>query len=205
MVSIISALITIIFFERIQKQYRHENAEAARKRRLQIFVGSEVNVVAVGALEELKAEGWLEGVLQDEMTLLHGANWQNAYLPCVQLPGKEMIGMNLAQAHLRKANLTQVYLRNANLAQSRLYETNLQGANLIGANFRDAELVSANLQYADLSETNMMGANLYNVNLEGAVLTHANLAAANLSEANLKGAKLISTNLRGVVFSEHHL
>lgn len=132
---------------------------------------SEVNAVALQAIEELREHDWLAG----RNGLLKGALLQNA---------------NLQDANLLRANLQNATLRYTNLMGSRLELAELVGANLEGANLQGANVWRANLQRAKLWHTDFQGANLENANLQDANLWHANFQGANLRRVNLHGAKL---------------
>jgi uncharacterized protein YjbI with pentapeptide repeats len=113
---------------------------------------------------------------------------------------KELYGVNLQNANLRKANLSEAVLfkadlrgadlRNVNLIEADLFKADLRGADLRGADLREANLSEADLRKANLSEADLMEANLSGTDLRKANLTNAFLEGADLSAAGLIGANL---------------
>lgn len=101
-----------------------------------------------------------------------------------------LVGLNLAKAHLAGANFYDATLD----------DINLQGSNLFNANFGRARLVRANLRDANLSKVYFVNANLERADLRG-----ADLRLASLSQANLRGANLCGANLTGAKVSDRQL
>ena len=98
------------------------------------------NGVALRAVRELRAHGWLEdGSLRE--TNLEGANLQ---------------GADLRGANLKQANLLGAKLERANLHEANLHEAKLEQANLIGADLLGADLAGVNLQGAKLERANVL-------------------------------------------------
>jgi uncharacterized protein YjbI with pentapeptide repeats len=107
------------------------------------------------------------------------------------LPGIRLAQCNLAGVDLRGANLAGADLNHADLNMADLGRINLTDANLRGARlsssdrFHTGNLTGANLAGADLSEAHLAASDL-----NGADLSHTNLSHADLTYANLDGAKL---------------
>ncbi|MGB1286034.1 MAG: pentapeptide repeat-containing protein [Aggregatilineales bacterium] len=199
------AIITFGLFELILNRRKEieskTSLEARQKRRLQILVGSKNNAVAIGALDELRAEGWLEEVLQDDNTIIRGANWENAYLPKIELPDKNMQNINLKNAYLEKANFERANLNNANLEGAKMIEAQLSDARLMNTRLEGVDLSKARLNRTILRMARLTGANLRKAQLVGASLSFAQLVDADLSKAELTDAYLDSAQLVGVKLS----
>lgn len=158
---------------------------AATKEELIAQMGSEVNEVAVPAVEELRRKGWLtDGSLQ------------GADLWVANLREANLYEADLREADLGAANLRQAYLMIADLREADLGSADLQEADLAGANLQEATLWVANLQGASLGAANLRKANLERANLRGAMLGSVNLREANLESADLCEAELIGADLR---------
>jgi hypothetical protein len=111
-------------------------------------------------------------------------------------------GIDLSNAHLRKADLSgadlhAVHLNGADLVHANLSAANLAGADLVGTNLREADLGDAMLWKADLRRADLREAYLRNANLSGADLSRANLSLADLKRADLLRATLVDTDLTG--------
>lgn len=151
----LSVILTILVLDRLADR----RSEKELKESLLARAKSRNNAVASGAIDEIRARGWLTG----EDGLLKGAV-------------------------LHDANLEKVNLRAANLAGADLWEANLAEANLMYANLADAEMEQANLTHASVEEANLSGGNFEKANLAGASLGGANLVGAYLLDANLDDA-----------------
>lgn len=88
----------------------------------------------IAALEECRANGWLED------GSLRGVNLENADLRRIRLPKADLQGAHLAGANLRGADLHGAILQ----------EADLSGADLGQANLRDADLTASALESARL-------------------------------------------------------
>ncbi len=165
------------------------------KKRLILWMGSELREVAVKASEELRAEGWLtDGSLRKQK--LDWANLKEAKLQKANLTQAILANANLEGADLRGAQLT-----GANLVYINLKRANLTGADLEGANlFQNSDLTGATLVKTNFQGANLQGAYLLGANLEGACLAGANLRDATLTKAQLQGANLEGANLCKVKF-----
>jgi uncharacterized protein YjbI with pentapeptide repeats len=95
------------------------------------------NRIAMQAVEELRARGWLEDGALAGASLCH-VHLQNADLFRASLPGAD-----LRQADLRWADLGLINLQGARLARANLYQADFSLADL-----RGADLFKANLQQA---------------------------------------------------------
>ena len=167
--------------ERRQKEQAREQLREQLKRDLK----SSVRDVAVNAIDELKALGWLEEVFNEIKYGLQKVRWQGASLRSAHLD----------DAYLEGANLEGADLEGANLEGADLTDANLEGASLSSANLKGAVFTGANLKDGDLTKAHLEGANLSNAHLEGASLHGAHLEEASLSFSHLEGAHLISTHL----------
>jgi uncharacterized protein YjbI with pentapeptide repeats len=179
------AFLTFILLELVvgsrQQREAELKAEQQLKQRLIIQMRSQDNAIALQALDELDAHGWLED-----------GSLQGAHLWGANLQGAGLLQANLQGASLGGANLQGANLVGANLQGARLSGANLQGADLKYANLQRAQLWEAKLQRSHLWIANLQGANLVGANLQGAELYQVNLQQAVLVRANLQGAKLQS-------------
>jgi Pentapeptide repeats (8 copies) len=110
-------------------------------------LGSRDNPVALRAVRELRAHGWLQN------GLLRGASLYKA-----NLAGAALHETDLQRAKLAKANLAGAFLVDADLRSAKLEGAIVAGADLRGANLRQADLRGAILEGAILQETDMQGA-----------------------------------------------
>lgn len=153
------------------------------KKNLITQMRSEDKTTMLNAVEQLRANGWLQdGSLKG--TDLNVANLEGANFYYAKLEGTYLNLANLQGADLREASLKGAYLWKANLEGANLWDANLEGTDLGEANLQGAKLKSVNLSGAKLREANLEGANLRNANLQS-----ANLAEANLEHANMFGVK----------------
>jgi len=159
------------------------------RERLKREAGSRSNAIAIGAVEWLRAEGWLQGddgLLKGEETVLNYANLQGANLTRANLQGTKLVQAKLQGTDLFQANLCGASLYGANLCKAQL-----QGANLSNANLKSADLRDAKMRYFHIQEKEEIGLDLMNetpqrTNLNGADLEGAYLAGATLpDEENL--------------------
>jgi hypothetical protein len=106
------------------------------------------NKVAVQAVEELRARGWLSGGSLEEAQLrfvhlqgadLYGADLRGANLSLADLRWTDLSMSNLEGARLRKADLHRADLSEANLHGAFMTRANLQGAR----NLTEAQLAQA--------------------------------------------------------------
>jgi hypothetical protein len=162
-----SVILTIFVLDRINQWRDVENL----KKRLIRETGSLSNTVAIGALEWLRAENWLEG---DNGLLQHAVLW----------------GANLQNADLEKANLEQANLRDAKLQDSILIQARMEGAILRRAALNNAKMNDAALHEADLRLSNLSNADLLRADLSMTKLQHAVLNGANLHNVCLYGADM---------------
>lgn len=117
-------------------------------------MGSPDNGIALRAVNELRAHGWLmDGSLRE--TKLENCNLKGAEMWAARLDGALLSKANLENAGLAGATLAKAGLFDANLKGAFLDRTNLQGAFLSGANLQDAILGGTKLQGADLEDANL--------------------------------------------------
>lgn len=108
------------------------------RNRLVREAGSRSNAIAIGAVEWLRAEGWLEG--DDGL-----------------LQGEDLVKANLENAYLLRANLRGAFLSEAKLRGAELMGANLRGVDLIEADLQDSKMHGADLRKADLSGAKLEG------------------------------------------------
>lgn len=160
----------------------YERAATKRlKSRLVREAGSRSNDIALSAVDELSAEGWLVG----EHGLLKGQDLLDANLDKADLEGANLEGANLARASLNHARLSGANLKGANLNLTDLDWTLLVGANLEGAQIR-----TSSLQNATLDDANLSGANL-----EESVLIEASFLDALLEGATLPDGSTFTSDM----------
>ena len=111
----------------------------------------------------------------------------------LNLSGRKLDRVDLANFNLSGVNLSGASLRGANLNAVDLSFANLSGANLSGAFLINAYLQGANFSEATLSEANLYNAFLLDADLRGANLSGADFSETDLSNANLNGANLNET------------
>ena len=115
------------------------------------------------------------------------------------LPGRALMGVDLAGRILRRADLREADLSDARLAGTDLFGASLFRARLDGADLSGAELEIADLSHASLFVADLGGANLRGADLRNADLTDANLANSDLTGARLEGARLDATDFSGAI------
>jgi len=115
------------------------------------------------------------------------------------LPGRALMGVDLAGRILRRADLREADLSDARLAGTDLFGASLFRARLDGADLSGAELEIADLSHASLFVADLGGANLRGADLRNADLTDANLANSDLTGARLAGARLDATDFSGAI------
>jgi hypothetical protein len=113
----------------------------AEMTRLMRQMHSTDNALAVGAVEELRVQGWLtDGSLR------------KIYLRLAHLDGARLNGADLREVWLGGASLRKADLRGANLQGTSFMAADLQSANLRGANLQRALLSGANLKEAVVAD-----------------------------------------------------
>ena len=171
-----------VFFIDILYELRDKDRLRTRLKR---EASSRANAIAVGAIEWLRAEGWLEG----EDGLLKGENLNHA-----NLQGANLCGANLQGTHLQKAQLLDSDLSRAKLIGAQMFEADLRAARLLGTDLQSANLKNADLRKAVmnqlyLGEEQEMGTNLFADDLDTSQY-HADLRYADMEGAYLEGATL---------------
>ncbi|MEM7531897.1 MAG: pentapeptide repeat-containing protein [Chloroflexota bacterium] len=137
---------------------------------------------------------------------LNGMDLANIELVEANLQGADLSGANLRQADLSGANLTRAILRNADLTEARLIGASLDGADLggsilTGVNLNGAILDQADLTSVDLTEVSLSGSSFIGAQLTGVTLTKASLGGIQFTQAILAGATLDDAMLTGASFS----
>jgi len=171
-----------------------------RKTALIAKMGSPVKDVALEAVEQIRAAGWLtDGSLQD-------ANFAGAHLSEAMLDGADLRRASFVQTRLRGVVFAWADLRGAVLRGAVLKDASFIVANLEGASLSEADLRGAVFRGAQMAGAHLRLANLYAAVLEGADLRNgqmkmAFLRRADLSRADLRGADLYRADLQDAILS----
>jgi uncharacterized protein YjbI with pentapeptide repeats len=115
----------------------------------------------------------------------------------LELPGIDLGGADLRDAHFENAdlngvNFSKALLNNAHFDRAILYDANLTKAVLAGTDLTEAVLVGADLTGAVLDHTKLRG-----TNLTQAVLIGTDLTGADLDKADLSGVRDITPDQLG--------
>lgn len=205
---LISITVTISILDLLARKREERREIRQLKDRLIRDMRSQVNAVAIHAIEELRSQdehNWLEdGTLQGQN--LGGANLAGADLEGANLQETYLGGANLEEAILESANLNganlgSATLRAANLSSAHLDKANLGGVNLEKAILWNTSLLDANLDGTNLTNADLKGAKLQDAEIRGANLSNADLGYAHLEGANLQSANLTGADLRGAQFN----
>lgn len=176
---VVSVFLTIFVLNTLAERREERRRVADLKARLLREARSKVNDIAVKAIEEIRANGWLEG----EQGLLKGADLSGTDLHLVDA---EYVNFN--EANLSKSNFSYAILEWGHFSSADLAYANLSHAALDGADFSHADLYQVDLSHSVLYVANLNGANLLNANLSGAFFRKADFRGASLFQANLKDA-----------------
>ena len=188
-VTVVIAMASVALALLVIDSLNQRSAEEQVKAKLIRELGSTDNGIALRAVRELRARGWLEdGSLRGAN--LVGANLRRAYLIGGNLQEVCLFRADLQEADLVGTNLQAARLRRANLREARLSYSDLRGAYLARANLAEADLQGAKLQGAKLQGVDLRGARLQGADLTGALLPFADLTGALLQETNLQEAIL---------------
>ncbi len=191
------AAITFYALELVIRPKKQQEDTTSRKAQLILDMSSQVNPVALKAVEELSINGWLrDGSLQQAN--LSGANLRNAQLREARLEGVVLSEAQLNGAQMQFASLQKAYLVHGDLEGATVSNVKLQGANLRNANCSGCDFSDANLSGVDFENGNLKNTTLRYTNFSGAFLWQVNLENANLYYTKLQGAALVLANLRGV-------
>jgi hypothetical protein len=121
-----SIAITILIIDYISEKRADEQLKAQLIREM---AGSN-NGIALRAINELRARGWLQdGSLRGK--IFDGVNWQGADLNDADLQGATFLNANISYANLNHTDLRKSTLINVNLYSTNFYEANLEGVNSI--------------------------------------------------------------------------
>jgi hypothetical protein len=197
----VGAVLTYVLFEIIigERQKQEEKTEASEARKLELMsqLRSQVNPVALQAIEAMRPYGWLkDGSLKGAD--LHGANLEGAPLAGTNLQEASLVMTKLKGARLAGANLRGANMMISDLRDAELTGISLQRAHMAGANLQGVDLARASLQEANLTHANLQGVGLVGTSLQGAYLEGTNLQGAHLHVANLEKAFLVDANLQGI-------
>lgn len=128
-----------------------------QKERLIREMGSRDNGTALGAVDELRARGWLTDGSLTRADLKY-ANLSDANLADAVMPGAYLTFAILKAADLRSANLRGAILRSADLRESLLLNTDLSDTKILDANLQNAKMQGAILTGAQITGTDLSGA-----------------------------------------------
>lgn len=214
----LSLAVTVFVLDLLARQ----REERVLKKRLLQQLGSNFNVLALTALEELWHRGWLQdGSLAG--TNLSRADLRGADFGKANLTGVQFVSRRYGHARLDETTRLpdetfwqseydisylerftnpdhpQYWrgfgLREANLPRWDLSGANLRGADLFGSNLWSANLHSADLRNAILIRARLRQADLRGADLSEAELDFADLRGADLTDVNLQGADMQGINL----------
>lgn len=173
---LLSVAMTVLILNELYQRVSDDNL----KKQLIRDMSSSENGIALRAVQELSANGWLfDGSLE-------GALLGNA---------------NLEGANLLNANLEGAKLWNSNLRNARLRGANLKDANLSGADFSGARLIEADLAQANLEQSRLEHAIMWDANLRGAILRKTDLSFADLRGASLQNSEIFQCNFHETKYS----
>lgn len=139
---------------------------------------------------------------------LKTGNFDEVYLPDVNLSGADLSDSRFKESALMRATLSNATLNNSNFQKANLTEANLEYANLNGSStLSDALLSEANLkgtqlEGADLNGARLIGADLSDAKLKCASLRYADLRGTILEGADLRGVDLTGADLRGAIVND---
>lgn len=143
---------------------------------------------------------------------LSDANFEEAFLECVDFSGATLSGVNFTGAVLARANLSGAQLEGATLVEANLGAAdlrgihakgaNLTGAILAGANLDAARFVNATLDRVDFSDAVIGKADFTGVTVSRAFFMKTDLAGATFTRATLREVLFFEVSVEGVNFSE---
>lgn len=194
---VLSILITVLILDIRAEMLADRQLKAQLIREM----GSRDNGIALRAVEELGARGWLtDGSLQNAN--LRDANLQDANLSEANLQRANLHMTNLMRADLSNADLMEANLSEANLSGAELNNTTLKRAQLNTIDLRESGMTNISLQNGNLYCANLKGVILLLVDLQGAFLGNVDMQEAYIGLVNLQGAWLSGVNLQGAIFHE---
>lgn len=170
---LVSIAITVLIVDSLYERARTRQLKEQLIRQL----GSSVDIIAINAMDELRALGWLTDRTLVGQSFAR-AKWHGANLEYSNLESASVVDALLSEANLKWANLHRADMRHAFCEDAHFVGTDFSGAQLRGANLRGAYLINANFQNADMRETNLNNAVLWGANLQSAWVTDEQLAKA---------------------------
>ena len=124
---LVSIAITVLFVDFL---YSRKSKEELKKQLIR-EMGNANNVIALRAVNELRAHGWLrDGTLKNE-----------------RFYNSDLTNADLKDANLSGVSFTDVIFRKANLANAKLNKASIIGCDLSGANFARADLEDLNSNF----------------------------------------------------------
>jgi hypothetical protein len=155
-----------------------------RRNQLIREVSSRDNGIALQAIAELRASGWITYGCLDK------GDFSRADLSHGPLEAVRARRASFAGALLVGANLANSDLEDANFSRADMSRANLERSALGGANCFEANMSNADCGFIDLSRSNLAESTLTGADLRGADLRDSNLAGVDLTDVNLSGAKI---------------
>ncbi len=213
----VGIVFTVLFIDTLYHRRESQQRKFNLQQRLIREAGSQINDLAVKAIEEIRYHKWHKG----KNNIMRGQEFWHA---------------NLNQAKLAGFNLSYVILSGANLCETKLHEVSFENSKLDYAQLKEAKGFKINFQHADISGSNMTNAvlehsnfsdcrlvfcvaekakfgasnfiranarhiNMLNGDFQEVDLTQANLSDSNLQNVNFCRAKLFRTNLENADLS----
>jgi hypothetical protein len=156
-----------------------KNEEIYQKEKLIRELSSKDNGIAIRALVDLEARGWLR-----DGTLV------NAILIEANLIGISLSKANLAHVSLERAILKDASLSNTDLRNANLIDVNMQNGFLQEIDLENANLWKGNLSSSIFEKVNFRDATLWQTNFQGSFLNDCNFESADMRSVNLKDATI---------------
>lgn len=144
----------------------------------------EINSIAINAVDELRAYGWLED-----------GSLRGCSLILTDLKDGQLTYAALENVSLTSAILNGADLKWANLHRASLHSASLEGSNLVGADLSNARLWSVNLGGSYLIHTNLQNTDMRDANLTSAMLWGANLHGSNITKEQLSKAMMLTGSI----------
>ncbi|MDX2138124.1 MAG: pentapeptide repeat-containing protein [Chloroflexota bacterium] len=173
-------------------------------------IGSGNNAIAIQAVEQLRAEGWLSD------GTLNGANLLSADLRNADLSDAVLQGVVLRFADLRGANLSGTNLSNADLRYTLMQQANTR--DIFDVDIVRQELLDDLLNFDGIGsltaiyliqsaayspQTIFINADLRGADLTGADLSYSDFRNSVVLEANFAGTNLYMSNFTGAIVEEN--
>ena len=125
--------VTVAFIDRLYRRRDESRREQELRERLLREARSNLNQVALNAINEVREYGWLTG----DAGLMKGAFLERANLENAGLKQANLEGADFTSSSFITADLRQARLVNAKLEYTNFTGANLKGANLLGVEYDD--------------------------------------------------------------------